>query len=154
MSDVWYLSGPMSGVPQFNFPLFDRAAAELRAAGMTVVSPAEMDDGPVRDAAMASANGAHVDGGVAGSTWGDFLARDVKRIADGVTGIVLLPGWEQSRGARLEAFVGLLCRRKFMRYAYGSAYRADPRGVAYGCMQEWRGSDEREPKAHPRAERR
>lgn len=139
MSDVWYLSGPMSGVPQFNFPLFDRVTAELRAAGMTVISPAELDDDDgLRDAALASPDG-NPDSSPHGWTWGDFLARDVKLIADGVTGIVLLPGWEQSRGARLEAFVGLLCRRKFMRYACGSTQLASPWGVAHGCMQEWRG---------------
>lgn len=105
-SRTYYLSGPMSGIPQFNFPMFDRIARSLRAQGYRVVSPAEMDDEAVRAAAVSSADGAAHSAG--GPTWGDFLARDVRIIADQVNGIILLPGWERSRGARLEAFVALL----------------------------------------------
>jgi hypothetical protein len=102
-----YLAGPMTGIPQFNFPAFDAAAAALREAGYDVVSPAEMDDPETRAAALASPDGAPGSGSSSGETWGDFLARDVKLIADGgLDAIVVLPGWERSRGARLETFVG------------------------------------------------
>lgn len=101
-----YLAGPMSGIPQFNFPLFYKAAAELREAGWDIVSPAELDDAEDRGAAMRSVDGSPIS---AKRSWGDFLARDVKLIADGDIGdIVFLPNWIQSRGARLEATVGLL----------------------------------------------
>jgi len=40
-----YLSGPMSGLPGFNFPAFHAAAAKLRADGFTVLNPAETDNG-------------------------------------------------------------------------------------------------------------
>jgi hypothetical protein len=36
--------------------------------------------------------------------WGDYLRRDVKAMMD-CDGIALLPGWEGSRGARLEAHI-------------------------------------------------
>lgn len=112
----WYLCGPMSGVPQFNVPLFDRVTAELRARGMDVTSPAELDSPAVRAAALESVDGKPgAQGSVANETWGDMLARDVKIIADELDGIILLPGWWRSRGARLEVFVGLLCDRQFMR---------------------------------------
>jgi len=49
MTDVpnrLYLAGPMSGLPQHNFPLFNRVAAHLRARGHAVFNPAEnKDDG-------------------------------------------------------------------------------------------------------------
>ncbi len=37
-----YLSGPMSGIKDNNFPVFHAEAARLRALGYTVVSPAEI----------------------------------------------------------------------------------------------------------------
>lgn len=113
----YYLAGPMSNIPQFNFPAFYAAAEDLRSAGNEIVSPAELDDQEDSGAAMSSPDGNpgsrdHM----GGKTWGDFLSRDVKLIADGVDGIVFLPNWEKSRGARLEAFVGILCGHRFARY--------------------------------------
>lgn len=112
----WYLAGPMSGIPQFNIPLFDKATAALRAGGLDVISPAELDNEETRAAALASPDGSPGSGTTNGETWGDFLARDVKLVADEVGGIIFLPGWHRSRGARLEAFVGLLCGHRFMQY--------------------------------------
>jgi hypothetical protein len=104
-----YLAGPMSGLPQSNFPTFDAAAASLRSQSFEVVSPAELNDPSDRTIALADAPSP--------KTWGDFLARDVKLLADaGIQGIVFLPGWEKSRGARLEAFVGVLCDMQFYYY--------------------------------------
>ena len=102
-----YIAGPMTGIPQFNYPAFLEAADQLRAAGYEVVSPAELDDPEDRAAALGSPNGLMSEFNSASSqTWGDFLARDVKLLADdGVEAVVVLPGWERSRGARLETFV-------------------------------------------------
>lgn len=114
-----YLAGPMSNLPQFNFPAFYAAAAALRAMGFEVVSPAELDDQEDKGVALTSANGNPAD---AKRSWGDFLARDVKLIADeGIEGIVFLPGWQKSRGARLEATVGLLQKNfEFFEYDEGN----------------------------------
>lgn len=101
-----YIAGPMTGIPQFNYPAFIEAAGNLRAWGYEVFSPAEMDDPATAAAAMASKDGAPGSGSANGETWGDFLARDVKLLADdGIEAVVVLPGWHQSRGARLETFV-------------------------------------------------
>lgn len=110
MSERIYLAGPMTGIPQFNFPVFDRAAAELRQLGLEVVSPAELDDPKARAAALQSEWGDPAEyQRITGLTWADFLARDVKLISDGgFDSIVCLPNWEMSRGARLETFVGWL----------------------------------------------
>lgn len=79
----WYLSGPMSGLPELNFPAFNRAAAKLRALGMRIVNPAEHQGLPD------------------GSPWADYMRQDIRLLMD-CQGIVMLPGWEQSNGARLE----------------------------------------------------
>lgn len=166
MSKVLYVAGPMTGVPHFNFPLFDAVSAALRADGYTIISPAETDHEQTRAAAIASLTGDVADlAALEGAeTWGDCLARDVKMLADGVDvdaeesdadfrarmgravkawgkanpaddsgvvppmpplvrkvtrttikidGLALLPGWEKSRGARLEAFVGLLTGKEY-----------------------------------------
>lgn len=114
---IWYLAGPMTGIPQFNFPAFFAAADALRARGFEIISPAELDDDNDKDAAMKSTDGSLENYESENKkTWGDFLARDVKLIADQCSGIIFLAGWAKSRGARLEAFVGILCKHQFARY--------------------------------------
>lgn len=102
-----YTAGPMSNLPQFNYPAFIEAAAVLRKEGYEVVSPAELDDPETRALALRSKTGEWGTGVAHGETWGDFLARDVKLLSDGgIEAIFVLPGWERSRGARLETFIG------------------------------------------------
>jgi hypothetical protein len=126
-----YLAGPMSGLPQFNFPAFYAAAKALREQGFEVVSPAELDDAEDAGAAMKSPDGNMR--GIA-KTWGDFLARDVKLLADeGIKGIVFLPGWDKSRGAKLEATVGLLCGFQFWEYTVGGPVQFD-RGAVIAAL--------------------
>jgi len=116
MNKQYYIAGPMTGLPQFNVPAFERMAERLRAAGFDVISPAELDSEGVKAAALVSLDGKlDANGKLAGETWGDMLARDVKIIADVVRdGIVVLPNWFKSRGARLEVFVALLCNKDIL----------------------------------------
>lgn len=113
-----YLAGPMTGYPQFNFPAFYAAATELREIGFEVISPAELDDIEDKGAALQSLTGNATD---AKRSWGEFLARDVKLLVDtGIEGIVFLPDWEKSKGAKLEAYVGLLQNFQFWNYLEGA----------------------------------
>ena len=79
-----YLSGPMTGYPLFNYPAFEEATAAMRAAGIEVVSPHEINP---------------ADGGV--HSWEWYMKRDIVSMLDADT-IVLLPGSETSKGSRLE----------------------------------------------------
>lgn len=117
-----YIAGPMTGIPQFNVPFFDRVAAELRAQGHDVVSPAELDSPEMRAAALKSTDGALAPLEQATKeTWGEVLARDVRVLSDhGIQAIALLPGWKKSRGANLEATVGLLNKLEFFEYVEGT----------------------------------
>lgn len=87
MQDICYLSGPMSGLPNLNRAAFDAEAGRLRAMGITVVNPAEVELPE-------------------GATWADFMRADIKELMSCTT-IVLLPGWERSEGARLEHFIAV-----------------------------------------------
>ena len=84
--DAVYLSGPMTGLPDFNRPAFHAAAAELRAQGHVVINPAEVDLGP-------------------DATWVDYMRIHLAEIARRVTQVFVLPGWGSSRGAQLEVHV-------------------------------------------------
>lgn len=77
-----YLAGPMSGIPEFNHPAFHAAAAKLRAQGYSVVNPAEINPDITK-------------------TWEQCMRRDIQALADCAI-LALLPGWEPSKGARLE----------------------------------------------------
>ena len=131
-----YLAGPMTGVRHFNFELFDHYAEELRERGYEVISPAEMDSPEDRAAAMASETGIPTD---VTKSWGDFLARDVKLIADGgVDGIVCLPRWWTSRGARMETFTAYLCELPVFvinKYAALMRYHIED------LLEAWQGND-------------
>lgn len=109
----YYLAGPMSGIPQFNFPAFDRACEILRAANFDIVSPHEHDTPETQAAARASVDGAPMPKETGAESWAECLARDVVLIGDVCEGIIFLPDWQKSRGAKLEAFTGLLTGKKF-----------------------------------------
>lgn len=112
----YYLAGPMSGIPQFNFPAFDRACERLRAANLEIVSPHEHDTPETQKAARESTDGAPMPKETGAESWAECLARDVVLIGDKCDGIVFLPGWEKSRGAKLEAYTGLLTGKSFFVY--------------------------------------
>lgn len=77
-----YIAGPMTGLPEFNFPAFHAAAAALRSRGFEVENPAENPT-------------------PACGSWLAYMRMAVAQVAT-VDAVVLLPGWEQSRGAKVE----------------------------------------------------
>lgn len=81
-----YIAGPMTGLPDFNYPAFFQAAEKLKAAGVTPINPARSD------------------GRTGCTSWLDFMRASLHDIAE-CDGIATLPGWEHSRGAALEVFV-------------------------------------------------
>lgn len=108
-----YIAGPMRGIPQFNFPLFDTVAAALREKGHAVISPAEQDAPTIRVKSLASATGAFTPDMAKDESVGTILGRDTRIVIDDVTDVALLPGWSKSTGARLEVCVALLHGKGF-----------------------------------------
>jgi|SRR3981081_114925 len=91
----YYIAGPMTGLPGFNFQAFDAVEARLRAAGVDAVNPAALDrrDYPGHDF---SNNELPVD-----FDYNERLRIDLAEIQE-CTGVVLLPGWNYSKGAKIE----------------------------------------------------
>lgn len=81
-----YLSGPMTGVENFNHELFNRVAAEFRMVGFEVCSPSEFFDGDTTRERE------------------EYMREAFKYLLEADT-VVILPGWEQSKGARIEITV-------------------------------------------------
>lgn len=80
-TDIVYVSGPMSGLPDFNRPAFDAMARRLaQDVGCSVINPARHPEG-----------------------WGyaDYMRRALCDLLV-ATAVVLLPGHAASRGARCE----------------------------------------------------
>ena len=82
-----YISGPMSGLPDLNFPAFHAAAAALRAVGLEALNPAELDHGP-------------------DPAWDACLRGDIAALVE-CKSILMLDGWMQSKGARLERHIAV-----------------------------------------------
>lgn len=78
-----YIAGPMAGMPEHNYPTFRAAAERFREAGWDVVNPAENFGGRT-DLPRSS-----------------YLRADVALLAQ-CDAIALLPGWQSSRGAKIE----------------------------------------------------
>jgi len=77
-----YIAGPMTGLPDLNFPAFHAEAVKLRAAGHEVSNPAEINPD----------HSAH---------WIDCMARDIPELLK-CDAVKLLTGWEASDGATVE----------------------------------------------------
>ena len=77
-----YIAGPMSNHPDLNFPAFHAAAAHLRSLGRQVVNPAEINPDPEMP-------------------WVNCMRADIRELVT-CDAIAMLPGWEASKGAKLE----------------------------------------------------
>lgn len=86
-----YISGPMRGYAEFNFPAFSKAAKSLRDKGFDVISPAESFGGRTDLAAE------------------DYLRKDVGDLLT-VDAVVVLPGWQNSVGVMVELTVAAALR--------------------------------------------
>ena len=86
LHEVLYLGGPMSGYDNFNYAQFNNVAKVLRSMGFTVINPAETAGG---DQSLPHSK---------------YMEIDLNYIRT-VDAVIFLPGWRQSRGAKIEAVV-------------------------------------------------
>jgi Domain of unknown function (DUF4406)/Domain of unknown function (DUF6378) len=86
--EIVYISGPMTGIPDHNFPAFTAAAKKLREEGFHVFNPAENDNGS-KD-----------------KSWEWYMSIDLANVCK-ADKVMVLPGWRKSRGATKEVDVAL-----------------------------------------------
>ena len=87
-----FISGPMTGYGDFNYPLFHKVARQLAERGELFYSPAHHPvmgyelEPPEPDEAM---------------SWEYYMRESLKMLLK-CDSILMLPGWEWSRGASIE----------------------------------------------------
>lgn len=84
-----YIAGPMTGIPDSNYPAFNQAEIELRAAGYDVLNPVASEE--------------HNTTGTT-QTWQWYMRHGLAMLVE-ADGVAILPGWDSSRGATLEVHV-------------------------------------------------
>jgi hypothetical protein len=94
---TFYIAGPMTGIEEYNFPAFDNARDMLHSNGLVAISPADMDRelGYFKD-------------GTFNENLALYMRRDLEQVAK-ADGILMLEGWEASRGSNIELMVALIC---------------------------------------------
>ena len=80
-----YLSGPMTGIADMNFPAFNTESKRLRGLGYDVVNPVDVNP----DISLG---------------WHECMRRDIAALLTCDT-LALLEGWQKSAGAHLEMHV-------------------------------------------------
>jgi hypothetical protein len=82
-----YIAGPISGMPDYNRQAFADMADKLRRSGFDAVNPHETCSGIVADNDK--------------DLWAKCMKADIKQLMD-CDYIMLLPGWNKSKGCRIE----------------------------------------------------
>lgn len=99
--DKVYIAGPMRGYERYNFPAFFEAEEYLKEHGYEPLNPARRDV----EAGFDPGKTLEEQGGL---TLKDFMRRDLPQLLE-CDAIFLLPGWQDSVGARLELRVARDC---------------------------------------------
>lgn len=89
-----YLSGPMTGIAEFNHPAFHAEALRLRSLGYDVVNPAELNPDVT-------------------ASWHECLRKDLQALLT-CEAIALMDGWQDSNGVHLEMHVAHWVGMKIM----------------------------------------
>lgn len=133
-----YVAGPMQGIAEFNFPRFNAVTAAFRAAGHVVFNPAEKDIERHAGTNIATGNTA---GDIKqakaehGFSLRKALADDCKFICEQADIIVMLPGWELSKGANAEHRLGIALQSEGVEFIYLSPAECEAMEEHYALIQ-------------------
>lgn len=94
----------MTGLPQYNFPAFRLAASRLRYRGLDILSAHEVDYGETAENRGNKPYDTYVRG--------DLMAM----LQKGCQAIILLPGWQKSKGALMEFQLAIMLNMEIFEY--------------------------------------
>lgn len=111
---IYYIAGPMTGMPDYNRPAFHRAAAGLRAKGHTVINPALLP-----------------------TELGDKAYLPIcTAMIDAADAVYLLDGWQSSMGAVAEQNYALRQGKKLRYELSDPAQDARTEETAYCALDD------------------
>lgn len=94
-----YIAGPMTGLPEFNFPAFFAAEEKLQELGHECFNPAR-NDTEKYGIDVTGTTGKHEE--IDGFSLRQALSDDTQYICNEADGVYMLTGWEKSSGATAE----------------------------------------------------
>lgn len=110
-----YIAGPMSGIPEFNFPKFFAKEQELKDDGWLVFNPANKSN----EEAVTKHTSFNTGNSVAlvsdGWSFKEAYKWDTDKVIE-ADAIYMLKGWEASPGARGEHSVAMAMKSKYPDY--------------------------------------
>jgi hypothetical protein len=95
-----YISGPMTGYPEYNYPAFFEAESHLafELSDVNILNPARIDDGEEQKFQHERIY---------------YIRKSIELLLE-ATHIFVLPGWEKSEGAKLEIAIAKELGLKFL----------------------------------------
>lgn len=94
-----YIAGPMSGLPDMNYPAFDKAEGQLLAVGYEVLNPTNVDVEHEKE--RVRIDNCHYCRLSEPHPWKWYVLRTLAMLAE-ADALALLPNWQSSRGSRVE----------------------------------------------------
>jgi Domain of unknown function (DUF6378)/Domain of unknown function (DUF4406) len=102
-SNLFYLSGPMTGYDDYNFPKFHEVANRLRKSGYSVFNPAESFEGRTD------------------LDWTTYMEHDYEAILDS-SAVMVMEDWESSIGCIMELLVAVSTGKNVFLYKNNGSY--------------------------------
>jgi hypothetical protein len=94
-----YISGPMSNTPNSNLEAFDKAEKQLKQLGFNVLNPHKIcEELNIRFFEMGKV-----------PTYEDYLKEDIIQMLSKCDKVLVLPGWRNSKGSKLEIANAIAC---------------------------------------------
>ena len=95
---ICYISGPMTGIPDLNYPAFFTAEENLQLHYSKILNPARLQLDKNQE-----------------NKWENWMRKAIVMMME-ATHVVLLPGWENSKGATEEVRLANLLGIKVVKY--------------------------------------